>query len=96
MVTVTRQTPSPEGAEVQFQAEDSISPLQSAETSTDGKEWHDVVSDDGVVDSRLERFTVRVRGLTPGEHIIMLRAYDVVGNVGLGKAVVHVAGNGSR
>ena len=95
VVTVPRQTPSPVSVEVQFQAEDSISPLQSAETSTDGKEWHDVISDDGVVDSLLERFTVRVHGLSPGEHIIMLRAYDAVGNVGLGKAVVHVPGNGS-
>lgn len=96
VITVTRQTANAEGAEVQFQAEDAISPLQSAESSTDGKDWRDIVSDDGVVDSRQERFTVRVRGLAPGEHIIMLRAYDAVGNVGLGKAVIHVAAGGSR
>src|SRR5207248_10519376 len=66
VVTVAHQTANAEGVEVQFQAEDAISPLQSAETSTDGKDWQDIVSDDGVVDSRRERFTLRTRGLSPG------------------------------
>jgi len=89
LVTVAHQTVSGKSVEVQFLVDDKTSPLQSAEVSTDGKDWKDIVSDDGVVDSRQERFSVRVGGLGPGEHIIMLRAYDAVGNAGVGKAVFH-------
>ena len=89
LVTVAHQTVSGKSVEVQFLVDDKTSPLQSAEVSTDGKDWKDIVSDDGVVDSRQELFSVRVDGLGPGEHIIMLRAYDAVGNAGVGKAIVH-------
>jgi hypothetical protein len=89
-VRVLKQTVEAHGAVVQFQATDSISPLRSAETSTDGNEWRDVLSDDGIVDSRSETFTVKLSNLAPGEHIVSLRAYDTAGNVGVGKAVLHV------
>jgi hypothetical protein len=78
------------GIEVQFQAEDSVSPLHSAEFSIDGKEWKDIFSDDGVVDSRRETFTVNAGKLAPGEHVVSLRAFDSAGNAGVGKAVIHV------
>jgi len=89
LVTVAHQSASGKTVEVQFLVNDKTSPLESAEVSTDGKDWKDIVSDDGVVDSRQELFSVRVDGLGPGEHIIMLRAYDAVGNAGVGKAIVH-------
>ena len=78
------------GVELHFQAESNISPLRSAEVCRDGKEWRDIHSDDGIVDSRLETFTVTDLKLGPGEHIILLRAYDTAGNVGVGKAVVRM------
>jgi hypothetical protein len=77
--------------EVLFEVEDSTSPLRSAETSIDGKEWRDLLSDDGIVDSRKETFTVKVAKLGAGEHIVSVRAYDTAGNVGVGKAVLHIA-----
>ncbi|MGO8734864.1 MAG: hypothetical protein ACLQVM_18965 [Terriglobia bacterium] len=77
--------------EVLFEVEDSTSPLRSAETSIDGKEWRDLLSDDGIVDSRKETFTVRLSKLGAGEHIVSVRAYDTAGNVGVGKAVLHIA-----
>ena len=79
------------GVELHFQAESNISPLRSAEVCRDGKEWRDIHSDDGIVDSRLETFTVTDLKLGPGEHIVLLRAYDTAGNVGVGKAVVRMA-----
>lgn len=93
-IQVLKHTATAGGAEVQFRVEDITSPLRSAETATDGKEWRDLNSDDGIVDSRLETFTVRVRDLEPGEHIIALRAYDTAGNVGVGKAVIRLAAGG--
>jgi len=79
--------------EVQFSAEDSTSPLRSAETSVDGHDWHDVLSDDGIVDSRRETFTLKFAHLAPGEHVVALRASDTSGNIGVGKAVIRIAGS---
>lgn len=92
-VRVLRQTATADGVEVQFRAEDATSPLRAAQTTTDEKDWTDVMADDGVIDSRVETFTVRVRHLGPGEHIIALRASDTAGNVGVGKAVVRIPGD---
>jgi hypothetical protein len=86
---LSQQTTSA-GVELHFQAESNMSPLRSAEVSRDGKEWRDILSDDGIVDSRLETFTVAGLKLGPGEHVVLLRAYDTAGNVGVGKAVVRV------
>jgi hypothetical protein len=90
-VRVVQQTVTAEGGEVVFEVEDAISPLRGAETSLDGKEWKDLLSDDGIVDSRKETFTVRVSNLAAGEHVVSVRAYDTAGNVGVGKAVLHIA-----
>jgi hypothetical protein len=95
-VDVLKQTVTGATAEIQFAAEDSTSPLRSAEISEDGKDWHDVLSDDGIVDSRRETFTVKLTHLTPGEHIVALRAADTSGNIGVGKVVIHIQGGGSQ
>jgi hypothetical protein len=94
-IDVLRQTVTGASVEVQFVAEDATSPIRAAETSVDGHDWHAILSDDGVVDSRKETFTVKLSHLAPGEHIIALRAADTSGNIGVGKAVVRIAaGNG--
>ena len=62
-VEVVKQTVNGSAAEVQFSVEDSTSPLRGAETSLDGQEWRDVLSDDGIVDSRKETFTHKVEGI---------------------------------
>jgi sugar lactone lactonase YvrE len=83
-------------ADIQFAVEDSTSPLRSAETSLDGQDWHGVLSDDGIVDSRKETFTLKLPHLAPGEHILTLRASDTSGNIGVGKAVIRILGGGSQ
>jgi hypothetical protein len=89
-VQVIRQTETAGACEIRFRVEDSVSPLRSAEVAIDGQEWRGLYSDDGVVDSRLETFTVTIHKLDPGEHIVTLRAYDTAGNAGVGKAVVRL------
>jgi hypothetical protein len=90
-----KQKVAPDGAEAIFQVEDATSPLRRAETSLDGDDWRDVHSDDGIVDSRAETFTIKTGKLAPGEHVLTLRSSDTAGNVGVGKAVIHVpAGSG--
>ena len=91
-IEVLRQTVTGFTAEIQFAAEDGTSPLRSAETSLDGQDWHDVLSDDGVIDSRKETFTLKLTHLAPGEHILALRASDTSGNIGVGKAVIRIQG----
>jgi hypothetical protein len=90
-VRVLRETVTAGTGEVVFEVEDSASPLRSAQTSVDGKEWKELLSDDGIVDSRKETFTVRLSKLEAGEHVVSLRAYDTSGNVGVGKTVLHIA-----
>ena len=89
-VKVLSQTTTANGAEIHFQAQDETSPLRAAEISQDGKDWYDVLPDDGIADSRTETFTVRVRNLGPGEHVVTLRAFDTAGNAGLGKVLVEI------
>jgi sugar lactone lactonase YvrE len=91
-VEVLKQSVTGFTADVQFSAEDSTSPLRSAETSLDGQDWHEILSDDGIVDSRKETFTVKLPHLSPGEHLLTLRASDTSGNIGIGKAVIRVPG----
>ena len=91
VVIVTRSETAGSSVQVQFRVQDTTSALGGAETSLDGKEWRDVLSDDGVVDSRQESFTVKLGKLEPGEHILVLRAVDVTGNAGVGKAVIRIA-----
>jgi sugar lactone lactonase YvrE len=90
VLQVVQQAVSAEGAIVQFRVEDATSPLRQAEVSIGTGEWQDVNADDGIVDSRVETFTVRLNNLEPGEHVVTLRAYDTAGNAGVGKAVLRV------
>ncbi len=92
-VEVVRQNVTGLTAEVQFSAEDATSPLRSAETSLDGQDWHDILSDDGIVDSPKETFTIQLTHLAPGEHVLVLRAADTSGNIGIGKAVIRISGS---
>ena len=93
-VEVTEQHLEGTSGEVRFRAASDLSPLRSAETSLDGGEWKPAAADDGIVDSRTENFTVRLSSLSPGEHELLLRAYDIAGNTGIGKAVLRI-GTGS-
>jgi len=56
----------------------------------DSGDWHVQLSDDGIVDSRMETFTVKTPKLDPGEHLVALRAYDTAGNVGVSRFVIRI------
>lgn len=80
------------GAEIHFRATTAISPLRAAEISVDGSPWKAVTADDGIIDSRAEAFTVNLPHLSPGEHEVLLRATDIAGNTGTGRAVLRSGG----
>jgi hypothetical protein len=43
---------------------------------------------EGILDSQHERFLLKLDGLSPGEHLIVLRAIDSANNAGLAKVVL--------
>lgn len=70
-----------ERVRVTFEAADVASGLRRAEVSVDGRDWQGIYADDGISDSRTERYTVDVP-ISVGEHTISLRAFDANGNSG--------------
>ena len=76
------------GGEPRFQASDAASAIRVAEYSVDAGDWKPVLSDDGILDSPVETFTLRLGDLAPGEHLVVLRVRDRVGNTALGKALL--------
>jgi sugar lactone lactonase YvrE len=82
VVTVENQSQlRPEAVNVVFEAVDSASEIRRAEYSINGQDWQTVFSQDGISDSRRERYVVAVPAQV-GEYTISLRAFDANGNVG--------------
>lgn len=77
-VTVTR-----EGQEWIIRAEDALSPITILEWNRDAKGWRQAISEDGLLDSRVETFRLPV---APGTHVLTVRAVDASHN----RAVVAV------
>ena len=65
-----------------FEVEDSNGRIKRADVSVDGGAWHEIFPDDGIADSRLERYSVNLAVTGDGEHTISLRAFDNSNNVG--------------
>ncbi|MGH9353891.1 MAG: hypothetical protein ACRD2G_17305, partial [Terriglobia bacterium] len=74
-------------AVIRFDAESKGAPIRAAQVSSGQNIWNDIVSDDGIVDSQHEQFTIRLQNLGPGEHVVSLRVYDTSGNVAVGSSV---------
>lgn len=89
-IKVISQNVQGNNAVVHFEAESKTAPLRQAEVSTGESNWKQILSDDGIVDARHETFTVKLRNLKAGEHVILLKVLDTAGNAGVGKAVVEV------
>jgi outer membrane protein assembly factor BamB len=64
-------------------AHDATSVISAIEYSVDGGEWRPASSDDKLLDERDEAFTIQLpKSLTPGPHIVNVRAWDQSDNVG--------------
>ena len=87
---VKAQPPRKNGTalEIDVDAEDHGSALKRAEYSVDARPWQPVEAADGVTDSARERFLLRLPNFPAGEHIVVIRVYDIAGNAGLAKVVV--------
>jgi hypothetical protein len=71
-----------------FDVEDATGRIKRADVSVDGGAWREVFPDDGIADSRRERYSLDLPIDGPGEHTISLRVYDNSSNVGSISVVV--------
>jgi hypothetical protein len=74
--------------EIDVDASDASSGLRRAEYSLNATAWVPFESIDGIVDSRRERFHLRLDNVPPGEHLVVIRVFDSSNNAGLTKVVV--------
>jgi outer membrane protein assembly factor BamB len=63
-------------------ATDAMGPVASLEVSIDAAPFRPVFPDDGLLDTASEQFSVELGKLTPGRHIVAIRATDAAHNVG--------------
>ena len=89
-ITITSHTISGKRVEILFHAKIGAGHIASGEFSIDGGEWFLVFPTDGIADSVEEDFQLTTPDLTPGEHLIGLRASDANGNTGTTKLVVKI------
>jgi hypothetical protein len=77
------------GAAVTLEASagDNPGPIARAEYSLDAARWVPLAPADGVSDSRAETYSVTFENLRAGEHTVIVKVTDLLGNVGAGKAV---------
>lgn len=67
-------------------ASDGVGPIARAEYSLDATRWVPLAPADGVSDSRSESYSISLGSLRAGEHTVIVKVIDLLGNVGAGKA----------
>jgi hypothetical protein len=77
---------------VTAKAESPLVRLTAAAYAVDGGKWTNVFPEDGIFDSRAEKFTFKTRDLKPGTHVLVLRVRDAAGNTGTADVVFQTAG----
>jgi len=87
-VTVSSPRRDAAGVALDVAAEDRGGTLKRCEYSVDAGPWSPVEAADGVTDSPREQFHINLRGLPPGEHLVVIRVYDTAGNAGLTKVIL--------
>jgi hypothetical protein len=87
---VTLSDPRRTDAHVEVDADvvDRTSALRRCEYSLDAGPWTPVEAADGITDSPREQFHIAIDKLRPGEHLLVVRAYDTANNAGLAKVVI--------
>jgi hypothetical protein len=69
-----------QGGRVLGRASDDFGPITKLEFSLDGLEWKLLPPDDGLLDTRDERFSLALSELPHGDHLLAVRATDARGN----------------
>ena len=80
VVTALAATPRPGGAVIEGAAEDAAGPLTRLEVAIDDGSWRTLSPEGGMADSSPLRFRTPLADLSPGDHLISVRAVDMAGN----------------
>ena len=75
--------------EIEGKVRDETTPVRGMSYALDSGKWRVVLPEDGVWDGKEERFSIKI-SLEPGEHSVVLRASDLMGNSGVRRAWVRV------
>ncbi|MGH7724780.1 MAG: hypothetical protein ACREOU_05065 [Candidatus Eiseniibacteriota bacterium] len=67
-------------AVVRGEARDTGAFVAKVEVAIDESPWYASAPDDGLWDETTERFTLRLEGIPPGDHLLKARAIDSLGN----------------
>jgi hypothetical protein len=78
-----------QGNAINFEVTDGASVLKRCEYSIDAGPWIPISPVDGFLDSRSARFHLDLANRPPGEHVLVLRAFDSGNNAGLAKIILH-------
>ncbi len=73
---------------LEVSVEDGASVVKRAEYAVDAGVFHPLAVEDGVADSSVERFRAVLPNVAPGEHLVVVRAFDTAGNSGVAKVVL--------
>jgi hypothetical protein len=76
--------------EVKITSKDEISILKSAFYSVNGGKWKIVLPDDGIFDSKKEKFLITVKEKEKGEYTIVVKVTDLALNTGTDKGTVEL------
>jgi sugar lactone lactonase YvrE len=76
------------GSSVRWHAADALSTIYQAEYSIDGGDWMVADPVGKLSDSKALDYSVAVKGLVPGEHVIAVRVSDQNDNMAVEKAVI--------
>jgi len=69
------------GGRVHAQVKDDSSPVRRTEYSIDGSAWEEIHPTDGISDTPEEAYEFAPQTTTPGPHMVVVRAMDLLGNV---------------
>jgi hypothetical protein len=75
-------------AHIEFSAADAASALRRCEYSLDASGWMPVEAADGVIDSMREAFSLDLKNLAAGEHLVVVRVADSANNTAVAKVVL--------
>jgi hypothetical protein len=76
--------------EAQYRVRVSAGNIATSEFSIDGGDWNLISPVDGIADSAQEEYKFTTWDLSPGEHLVGIRASDRNGNTGTAKLVVKI------
>jgi len=76
--------------EVKVSANDDLSILRSAAYAVNGGEWNVIIPEDGIFDSREEKFFFTLVNKEKGEYTVVVKAKDMALNTGTGKGTVEL------